>query len=143
MPTRTLKKLESKISLTLITQNESEQHPKQHSQISPLKYLKLLECRNFFRNKYFTNGMKIYIINLNKYIYTERLAIESSEKGFLGKSLSSWGFPSTDIFSSIHFWNFTLKWSGNLVCLNQEPLECQENAAAVASTELDIMDEVR
>lgn len=89
MLTRTLKKLESKTSLTLITQNESEQHPKQHSQISPLKYLKLLECRNFFQNKYFTNGMKIYIINLNKYIYTERLAIESSEKGFLGKSLFS------------------------------------------------------
>lgn len=103
MPTRTLKKLERKTSLTLITQNETEQHPKQHIQILPLKYLELSECRFFFLNKYFTNCMNIYRINLNRYIYTERLAIESSEKGFpllvsLLKSLFL-RFPLFNIYS--------------------------------------------
>lgn len=141
------KKLERKMSLTPITQNESQQHPKQHSQILWLKYLKLLECRLFFFflvNNYFTNGFNTYITNLNKYIHTERLAIKSSEKGFLANSLF-FRFPLCKymLFSSIHFWNSTLKRSCHLLCLNQEPLECQENVTAVASSELDIMDEVR
>lgn len=98
----------------------------------------------FLVNNYFTNGINTYITNLNKYIHTERLAIKSSEKGFLANFLF-FRFPLCKymLFSSIHFWNSTLKRSCHLLCLNQEPLECQENVAAVASSELDIMDEVR
>lgn len=70
--------------------------------------------------------------------------MQSSEKGFLGKTLSL-RFPLYEyiLFSSICFWNLTVKRSCNLVRIQQEPLECQVNTPAVASTELDILDGVR